>query len=242
MSSSTPAPRGPRRPYTGVSLSRPSSSASSSPASRPDRYIPGRHGNNSTRTTNRTPSRSAAQSVSLARVATPAYSFNTPSASGRRSRAASSIGGSEGNQIICAVSEARGVVPSVGIALINVSTGEAVLSQICDNQSYVKTTHKLVVFEPSRILIVSSACPPNPTSNLCATIEEELPGVPIVPLDRKYWSETAGLEFIQTLAFKEDVEAIKVAIQGNYYATSAFSAVSFLAIHLNTSIQSYCTY
>lgn len=120
------------------------------------------------------------------------------------------------------------MAPSVGIAFVNVSTGEAVLSQICDNQSYVKTTHKLTVFEPSRILIVSTACPPNPKSSLCATIEEELPGVPIVALDRKYWSETSGLEFIQTLAFREDVEAIKVAIEGNFYATCSFSAVRWL--------------
>lgn len=230
MPSSTPAPRSPARPHAGAALSFPSTSASSSFLSRPGRHISGRQINNLTRTTNKTPSRSASQSNFLARVATPAYGLNTPSANGRRSRAASSIGGSEGHQIICAVSEARGVVPSVGIALINVSTGEAVLSQICDNQSYVKTTQKLTVFEPSKVLIISSACPPSPKSSLCATIEEELPGVPIVPLDRKYWSETAGLELIQALAFKEDVEAIKVAIQGNYYATSAFSAVCFLVI------------
>lgn len=182
------------------------------------------------RTNSRSPSiRSAQHPPPLPPTpATPAYSTGTTSVSGRRSRAASSIGASEGNQIICAVSEARGVVPSVGVALINISTGEAVLSQICDNQSYVKTTHKLAVFEPSRILIVATACPPNPKSSLCATIEEELPGVPIVPLNRSYWSETAGLDFIQDLAFKEDVEATKVAIQGNYYATSSFSAVSFI--------------
>lgn len=164
---------------------------------------------------------------------TPTHSTGTTTGSGRRSRAASSIGASEGHQIICAVSEARGVAPSVGIAFVNVSTGEAVLSQICDNQSYVKTTHKLTVFEPSRILIVSTACPPNQKSSLCATVEEELPGVPIVALDRKYWSETAGLEFIQALAFKEDVEAIKVAIQGNFYATCSFSAVGAIEFEEN---------
>lgn len=166
----------------------------------------------------------SSQYDSLARTATPAYStVSTPS--GRRSRAASSLGGGEVSQIICAVSEARGITPSVGIAFINVSTGEAVLSQICDNQSYVKTTHKLTVFEPSRILIVSTACPPSPKSCLYSTLEEELPGIPIIPLNRKYWSETAGLDFIQALAFKKDIEAIKVAIEGNFYATCSFSAV-----------------
>lgn len=118
---------------------------------------------------------------------------------------------------------------TVGIAFINVSTGEAVLSQICDTQSYVKTIHKLAVFEPSRILIISTAYPPHPKSSLCSTLEEQMPGIPIIPLDRKYWSENAGLDFVQTLAFREDVEAIKVSIKGNYYATSSFSAVRFIA-------------
>lgn len=170
-------------------------------------------------------SRASSRSTSLG-PNVPLRRLDTPTtASGRLSRAASSIGASEGHQVICAVSEARGVSPSVGVAFINVSTGKAVLSQICDNQSYVKTMHKLTVFEPSRILVVSTACPPNPKSSLHATIEEELPTAQIVPLGRKYWSETAGLEYIQTLAFKKDVEAIKVAIQGNFYATCAFSAV-----------------
>lgn len=178
----------------------------------------------SVKSLNRRVSQTSSRRDSLAPTATPTYS-NASTPSGRRSRAASSIGGGEASQIICAVSEARGIAPSVGIAFINVSTGEAVLSQICDNQSYVKTIHKLTVFEPSRILIVSTACPPHPKSCLCSTIEEELPGVPVVPLNRKYWSESAGLDFLHALAFKEDIEAIKVAIEGNFYATCSFSAV-----------------
>lgn len=174
-----------------------------------------------------TPSTSSRPSRQMRPPGTPhSTGTGTGTGSGRRSRAgASSIGVSEGNQIICAVSEARGVSPSVGVAFINVSTGEAFLSQICDSQSYVKTVHKMTVFEPSRVLIVATACPPNTKSSLYATIEEELPGVPIVPLNRKYWSETAGLEFIQALAFREDAEAVKVAIEGNFYATCSFSAV-----------------
>ncbi|RYP22856.1 hypothetical protein DL765_001452 [Monosporascus sp. GIB2] len=80
------------------------------------------------------------------------------------------------------------------------------------------------MYEPSVILIVSTAFPPNPKSNLLSIIEEELAGTPIEPLDRKYWSENSGLEFIQTLAFREDLKAITVAIQGNFYATCSFAA------------------
>ena len=53
-------------------------------------------------------------------------------------------------------------------------------------------------------------------------------GPELVPVDRRYWSEAAGLEYIQNLAFKEDAEAVKVAIEGNFYATCSFAAVSLL--------------
>ncbi|KAM3079287.1 MutS protein msh4 [Clarireedia jacksonii] len=157
------------------------------------------------------------------RSSTARPSTSRPS-TGRRSRASSVIGGGETQQIICALSESRGVSPTVGLAFVNISTGEAVLSQICDNQFYVKTLHKLQVFEPTQILIVSTAGPPNPKSNMYRIVEEYILGAKIVTVDRRYWSETAGLDYIQQLAFKEDVEAIKVAIGGNYFSTCCFSA------------------
>jgi DNA mismatch repair protein MSH4 len=144
---------------------------------------------------------------------------------GRRSRASSTIGGGESQQIICSISEARGVSPTVGLAFINISTGEAVISQICDNQFYARTLNKLQVFDPSEILIVSTSGPPNVKSKMYQVIEENILGARIITVDRKYWSETAGLEYIQQLAFLEDVEAIKVAIGGNYFATCCFAAV-----------------
>ena len=144
---------------------------------------------------------------------------------GRRSRAGSTIGGGESQQIICAINEGRGITPTVGLAFVNISTGEAVLSQICDNQFYAKTLNKLQVFEPTEILIVSTAGPPNPKSKMYQIVEENIIGARMVPVDRRYWSETSGLEFISQLAFAEDVEAIKVAIGGNYFATCCFAAV-----------------
>ncbi|KAI0013156.1 DNA mismatch repair protein-like protein MutS [Xylariaceae sp. FL0662B] len=161
-------------------------------------------------------------------------------ASGRKSRTTSSIWGSDSHEIICAVSEARGVSPTVGLAFINITTNEAVLSQICDSQFYVKTAHKMHVYGPSTILLVNTAFPPNPKSNLLTVLEEELRGTPIHPLDRKYWSETAGFEFIQTLVFREDHEAIRVAIQGNYYATCSFAAaIKYVELYCHISIMSH---
>ncbi|CAD6448141.1 ae5fde3d-2f42-4a80-ac1d-4d874715d9e8 [Sclerotinia trifoliorum] len=142
---------------------------------------------------------------------------------GRKSRESSILGG-ESQHIVCAVSEGRGVSPTVGLALVNISTGEAVLSQICDNQFYVKTLHKLQVFEPTQILIVSTSGPPNPKSKMYQIVEENILGARIITVDRRYWSETSGIEYIQQLAFKEDLEAIKVAIGGNYFSVCCFCA------------------
>ncbi|XXG94172.1 MutS protein msh4 [Hypoxylon texense] len=93
------------------------------------------------------------------------------------------------------------------------------------------------MYEPSTILIINTACAPSAKSSLLSIIEEELPETPIEPLDRKYWSETAGFEFIQSLAFREDLEAIKVAIEGNFYATCSFAAaIKFIELSRRVSI------
>ncbi|KAI9832412.1 MAG: hypothetical protein M1819_004401 [Sarea resinae] len=151
------------------------------------------------------------------------YRSTRPTTSQRPRTSASSIGGISSQQIICSVSESRGISPTVGLAFVNLSTAEAVLCQISDSQTYVRTLHKLGVFEPSEILIMSTAA--NPKSKLFSIIEGNLPDISIRPLDRKYWAESSGLEYIQQLAFAEDVEAIKVSIEGNYFATCCIAAV-----------------
>lgn len=148
----------------------------------------------------------------------------------KSSRAGSTIGGGDSQQIICAISEGRGVTPTVGLAFVNITTGEAVLSQICDNQFYAHTINKLQVFDPTEILIVSTAAPPNPKSKMYQIVEENVMGATIVAVDRKYWSETSGLELIQRLAFTQDLDALRVAIGGNYFATCCFAAVCPLTL------------
>lgn len=146
-----------------------------------------------------------------------------------RPRTGLSILGAENQEIICAISESRGVSPVVGLSFVNLDTGEAVLSQINDSQTYVRTIHKLMVFNPTTILVVSSAS--DPKSKLFSIIEDSLEDLDsnIRLLDRRYWAETVGLDYIQQLAFAEDVEAIKTAVNGKYYAVCCFAAVSLYA-------------
>lgn len=104
-------------------------------------------------------------------------------------------------------------------------TGDAVLCQICDSQTYVKTIHKLRVYGPSEILIVSTSS--SPKSKLFSIIEENLDIMDskMTLLDRKYWAEGAGLDYIKTLALDDDVEAIKLSVSGSYYAVCCIAAV-----------------
>jgi DNA mismatch repair protein MSH4 len=120
------------------------------------------------------------------------------------------------------------VSPSVGIAFVDVSLGEVTLSQICDNQSYVKTIHKIQMMSPSRIVFMSTVCPPNTPSTLYSLIRDLIEDVPLDAFDRSAWSEIAGLDYIEELAFESDVQPIKVAIQGKFYATTSFAAVRLL--------------
>ena len=139
---------------------------------------------------------------------------------------ASTIARVEAQQVVCAIAESRGISPTVGIAFVNLDTGEAVICQICDSQTYIRTVHKLTVYGPSEILVMSTAA--SPKSKLFSIIEENLQAInsKLTLLDRRYWAEPAGYECIQSLAFAEDVEAIKIAIAGNYYAICSIAAVS----------------
>lgn len=144
----------------------------------------------------------------------------------RPKTAASTIARIENQQVVCAIAESRGISPTVGLAFVNLDTAEAVLCQICDSQTYVRTIHKLKVYGPTEILIMSTAA--SPKSKLFSIIEENLEDLDskLTLLDRRYWAESTGIDYIQTLAFKEDVEAIQVSVAGNYYAVCCIAAVS----------------
>ena len=128
-------------------------------------------------------------------------------------------------EIIVAVTESRGISPIVGLAILNLSSAEAVLCQICDSQTYVRTIHKLVVFGPSEILLANTAQGSKLHGAILENIRAEDVDVLVTCIDRKYWSEPGGFDYITQLALSEDVEALKVSLGGNFFATSCFAAV-----------------
>ncbi|KAF2715997.1 hypothetical protein K431DRAFT_326350 [Polychaeton citri CBS 116435] len=148
--------------------------------------------------------------------------------------------GIENQEIVCAVTEARGPSPTVGLAFVNLDTGEAVLSQMIDSQTYVRTVQKLVVFNPSTILIVATAA--NPKSKLFAIVEDHLEdiGANLTLIDRRYFTERTGYEYIHDLAFTEDVQSINTAVSGSFYAVSCFAAIlKYIELDLKKTFQSH---
>ncbi|EEQ92618.2 DNA mismatch repair protein MSH4 [Blastomyces dermatitidis ER-3] len=125
-------------------------------------------------------------------------------------------------EIICAISESRGISPSVGLAFVNVSTAEAVFCQICDSQTYARTIHKLAVFDPTEVLFMKTA--KEPRSKLYSIVEENLPHLTVSSVDRRMWAERTGHEYVEQLAFREDLESIKMSLEGNYFATCCLAA------------------
>lgn len=122
---------------------------------------------------------------------------------------------------------------------MTLDTCEVVLCEICDSQTYVRTLHKLHVFGPSEILIVSTAA--EPKSKLFAIVEENLVDLDsaVTLLDRRYWAETSGWEYISQLAFPEDLGTIKISVSEKYFTVCCLAAVSVvLVVHVDLTVPS----
>lgn len=137
---------------------------------------------------------------------------------------ATSIGYSD-NEIICAITESRGVSPAIGLSFVNLTTTEAVLCQFADTQTYARTCHKIKVLKPSEIIYMNTAEESKLLSVMRENLDIERDGMMLTKIDRRYWSDGVGFEYVQHLAIPDDLESLKLIISGNYFATCCFGAV-----------------
>ncbi|KAI0063070.1 hypothetical protein BV25DRAFT_1854649 [Artomyces pyxidatus] len=149
---------------------------------------------------------------------------------------------------VLAILEGRGVAHEVGIAALDKDTGRAMLIQLSDCQTYVKTLHQMHLHSPCLILVpdtflaatdtvaATSSKTPNTTTLLVQCIQDEFPGVPLEPVMRKYWNDDAGLQFISQLCVQDNERAATLLAASNkYYALSAAAALfKHAEIKLNT--------
>ena len=66
-------------------------------------------------------------------------------------------------------------------------------------------------------------------SKLLSIVKENLDvetnGILMSSVDRRYWSENTGYEYVQHLAFEDDLESLRMSMGGNYFAACCFAAV-----------------
>lgn len=142
-----------------------------------------------------------------------------------RPRTAATSTGYDENEIVCAITESRGVSPAVGLSFVNLTTSEAVLCQFTDTQTYARTCHKIKVFSPTEIIYMNTAEDSKLLSIIQENLEVDRNGILMTKIDRRYWSDGAGFEYVQHLALPDDLESLKTSIGGNYFATCCFGAV-----------------
>ncbi|KAJ8181108.1 hypothetical protein LV157_006904 [Aspergillus fumigatus] len=78
-------------------------------------------------------------------------------------------------------------------------------------------------------------------SKLFYIIQENIPDTAYTFFDRRYWSEKAGHEHVDRLAFPQDVETIKITLGGNYFASCCLAAkvLKYIELELNRVFTSH---
>ncbi|XP_077784698.1 mutS protein homolog 4 isoform X4 [Podarcis muralis] len=116
----------------------------------------------------------------------------------------SSVSAHNAASVIVAVIEGRGLARGeVGMASIDLKNPEVVLSQFADNTTYAKVITKLRILAPLEIIMSNTACDTGNATKLFSLITENFKNVTFTTVQRKYFHETKGLEYIEQLCIPE---------------------------------------
>ncbi|XP_072198687.1 mutS protein homolog 4 [Excalfactoria chinensis] len=127
--------------------------------------------------------------------------------------------------VIVAVVEGRGLARGeVGMASIDLKNPEVILSQFADNTTYAKVITKLKILTPLEIIMSNTSCEAGNATKLFALITEHFKNVTFTTVQRKYFNETKGLEYIEQLCASE-FSTVFMEIQSKYYCLAAAAAL-----------------
>nr|XP_025972195.1 mutS protein homolog 4 [Dromaius novaehollandiae] len=127
--------------------------------------------------------------------------------------------------VIVAVVEGRGLARGeVGMASIDLKNPEVILSQFADNTTYAKVITKLKILTPLEIIMSNTACDAGNTTKLFGLITEHFKNVTFTTVQRKYFNETKGLEYIEQLCASE-FSTVFMEVQSKYYCLAAVAAL-----------------
>uniref|UniRef100_A0A667XC79 DNA mismatch repair protein n=1 Tax=Myripristis murdjan TaxID=586833 RepID=A0A667XC79_9TELE len=137
----------------------------------------------------------------------------------------SSATSSCGASVIVAVVEGRGLARGeIGMASLDLKCPELVLSQFADTGTYAKVITKLHVLVPLEILMPDTASEKGKGTKLFNLITENFQGVTFTSIQRKYFNESKGLDYIQQLCAPE-FSTVLMEVQAKYYCLAAAAAV-----------------
>ncbi|XP_027729860.1 mutS protein homolog 4 [Vombatus ursinus] len=152
------------------------------------------------------------------------YGSKTPQM-GHSVTSSSAVSTHSAASVIVAVVEGRGLARGeIGIAGIDVKRPQIVLSQFPDNTTYTKVITKLKILAPLEIIMSNTACVVGNSTKLFTLITENFKNVTFTTIQRKYFNETKGLEYIEQLCAAE-FSTVLMEVQSKYYCLAAVAAL-----------------
>nr|XP_015205697.1 PREDICTED: mutS protein homolog 4 isoform X2 [Lepisosteus oculatus] len=137
----------------------------------------------------------------------------------------SSVSSASVASVIVAVVEGRGLARGeIGMASIDLTCPELVLSQFSDTGTYAKILTKLHILTPLEILMPDTASEKGKGTKLFRLVTENLQNISITAVQRKYFNEGKGLEYIQQLSAPE-FSTVLMEVQAKYYCLAAAAAL-----------------
>ncbi|XP_072314112.1 mutS protein homolog 4 [Eucyclogobius newberryi] len=137
----------------------------------------------------------------------------------------SSATSTTGASVIVAVVEGRGLARGeIGMASLNLKCPELILSQFADTGTYAKVITKIHILVPLEILMPDTASEKGKGTKLFNLITENFSGASFTAIQRKYFNERKGLEYIQQLCASE-YSTVLMEVQAKYYCLAAAAAL-----------------
>ncbi|XP_036397399.1 mutS protein homolog 4 [Megalops cyprinoides] len=127
--------------------------------------------------------------------------------------------------VIVAVVEGRGLARGeIGMASIDLNCPELVLSQFADTGTYTKVITRLHILCPLEILMPDTASEKGKGTKLFTLITENFQSVAFTAIQRKYFNERKGMEYIQQLCAPE-FGTVLMEVQAKYYCLAGAAAL-----------------
>ncbi|KAL5005729.1 hypothetical protein ScPMuIL_016887 [Solemya velum] len=133
--------------------------------------------------------------------------------------------GDPNSSVIVAIVEGRGLAKGeVGMASLDLKSPILTLSQFSDTTTYVKTITKLQILQPLEIILPNTACENGTMTKLFKLLNDQYQHTNISTVQRKYFNETKGLQYVKQLCVAE-YNTVEMEVASRYYCLAAAAAL-----------------